>query len=54
MQAVVSRSVPANTNESFDRMLVLLEMLAHDSTQLRSILLDVASRYNVKLVGEAG
>ena len=54
VQAVVSRSVPANTNDSFDRMLVLLEMLAHDSTQLRSILLDVASRYNVKLVGEAG
>ena len=54
VKAVVSRSIPANTNESFDRMLVLLEMLAHDSTQLRSILLDVAARYNVKLVGEAG
>ena len=54
VQAVVTRSVPANTNEAFDRMLVLLEMLAHDSTQLRGILLDIASRYDVKLVGEAG
>jgi phage repressor protein C with HTH and peptisase S24 domain len=54
VQAVVTRSVPANTNDSFDRMLVLLEMLAHDSQQLRSILLDIAARYDVKLVGEAG
>ncbi|MBC8085422.1 MAG: S24 family peptidase [Hymenobacter sp.] len=52
VQAVVSRSVPANSNESFDRMLVLLEMLAHDSQHLRSILLDVAARYHVKLVSE--
>ena len=52
VQAVVSRSVPANTNESFDRMLVLLEMLAHDSTQLRSLLLDVAARFDVRLVPE--
>ncbi|WP_345226601.1 S24 family peptidase [Hymenobacter koreensis] len=54
VQALLSRSIPANTNETFDRMLVLLEMLAHDSQQLRNILLDVASRYDVKLVGENG
>lgn len=54
VQAVLTRSVPANTNESFDRMLVLLEMVAQDSQHLRSILLDVAARYDVKLVGEAG
>ncbi|MCC3154607.1 S24 family peptidase [Hymenobacter sp. BT770] len=53
VQAVLTRSVPANTNDSFDRMLVLLEMLAQDSQHLRSILLDVAARYDVKLVGEA-
>ena len=53
MQALLTNSIPANTNETFDRMLVLLEMLAHDSQQLRNILLDVAARYDVKLVGEA-
>lgn len=54
VQGVFSRSIPANTNEAFDRMLVLLEMLAHDSQHLRSLLLDIAARYDVKLVGEAG
>ena len=52
VQALLTGSIPANTNETFDRMLVLLEMLAHDSQQLRNILLDIASRYDVKLVGE--
>ena len=52
MQGVFSRSIPANANEAFDRMLVLLEMLAHDSTQLRSLLLDVAARFDVRLVPE--
>lgn len=53
VNALLTGSIPANTNETFDRMLVLLEMLAHDSQQLRNILLDVAARYDVKLVGEA-
>ena len=52
VQGVFSRSIPANANEAFDRMLVLLEMLAHDSTQLRSLLLDVAARFDVRLVPE--
>lgn len=52
VNALLSASIPANTNETFDRMLVLLEMLAHDSQQLRSILLDVAARYDVKLIAE--
>lgn len=52
VQALLTGSIPANTNETFDRMLVLLEMLAHDSQQLRNILLDVAARYDVKLIGE--
>ncbi|RIY11767.1 LexA family transcriptional regulator [Hymenobacter rubripertinctus] len=52
VNALLTGSIPANTNETFDRMLVLLEMLAHDSQHLRSILLDVAARYDVKLVAE--
>lgn len=52
VRGVFTRSVPANANEAFDRMLVLLEMLAHDSQQLRSMLLDVAARFDVKLVPE--
>lgn len=52
VNALLTGSIPANTNETFDRMLVLLEMLAHDSQHLRSILLDVAARYDVKLVPE--
>ncbi len=54
VNALLTGSIPANTNETFDRMLVLLEMLAHDSQHLRSILLDVAARYDVKLVAEEG
>ena len=52
VNALLTGSVPANTNETFDRMLVLLEMLANDSQHLRNILLDVAARYDVKLVSE--
>ncbi|WP_380285860.1 S24 family peptidase [Hymenobacter monticola] len=52
VRGVFTRSVPANANEAFDRMLVLLEMLAHDSQQLRSMLLDVAARFDVKLLPE--
>jgi hypothetical protein len=52
VRGVFTRSIPANTNEAFDRMLVLLEMLAHDSTQLRSLLLDVAARFDVRLMPE--
>jgi phage repressor protein C with HTH and peptisase S24 domain len=52
VRGVFSRSIPANANEAYDRMLVLLEMLAHDSTQLRSLLLDMAARFDVKLVPE--
>ncbi|RZJ88556.1 MAG: hypothetical protein EOO60_10945 [Hymenobacter sp.] len=54
VQALLTGSIPANRDEAFDRMLVLLEMLAHDSQQLRGILLDVAARYDVKLVADAG
>lgn len=50
VRGVFSRSIPANANEVYDRMLVLLEMLAHDSTQLRSLLLDMAARFDVRLV----
>ena len=53
VNALLTGSIPANTNEAFDRMLVLLEMLAHDSQHLRSLLLDVAARYDVKLIPEA-
>ncbi len=53
VNALLTGSIPANTNEAFDRMLVLLEMLAHDSQHLRTLLLDIAARYDVKLVGEA-
>ena len=53
VQGLLTGSIPANSNDAFDRMLVLLEMLAHDSQQLRSILLEVAARYDVKLLGEA-
>lgn len=52
VQALLTRSIPANRDEAFDRMLVLLEMLAHDSQQLRNLLLDVAARYEVKLMPE--
>jgi|SRR6476661_737507 len=53
VRGVFTRSIPANTNEAFDRMLVLLEMLAHDSTQLRSLLLEMAARFDVKLMSES-
>lgn len=54
VQALLTRSIPANRDEAYDRMLVLMEMLAQDSQQLRSLLLDVAARYDVRLVGENG
>ncbi|MGI4875487.1 MAG: S24 family peptidase [Janthinobacterium lividum] len=53
VQALLTRSIPANRDEAFDRMLVLLEMLAHDSQQLRNLLIDVAARYDVRLVSES-
>lgn len=53
VNALLTGSIPANTNEAFDRMLVLLEILAHDSQHLRRILLDVAARYDVKLIPKA-
>ncbi|WP_197062935.1 helix-turn-helix transcriptional regulator [Hymenobacter sp. APR13] len=52
VQALLTRSIPANRDEAYDRMLVLMEMLAQDSQQLRNLLLDVAARYDVKLMGE--
>lgn len=54
VQALLTRSIPANRDEAYDRMLVLMEMLAQDSQQLRNLLLDVAARYDVRLVGENG
>jgi signal peptidase I len=53
VQALLTRSIPANRDEAFDRMLVLLEMLANDSQQLRNLLIDVAARYDVRLVPES-
>ena len=53
VNALLTRSIPANTAATYDKMIVLLEMLANDSQQLRNILLDVAARYDVKLLGDA-
>lgn len=50
VRGIFSRSVPTNANEAFDRMLGLLEMLAHDSQQLRSMLPAMAARFDVKLL----
>ena len=52
VQALLTRSIPANRDEAYDRMLVLLGMLAQDSQQVRNLLLDVAARYDVKLMDE--
>lgn len=52
VQALLTRSTPANRSAAYDRMLVLMKMLARDSQQLRNLLLDVAARYEVRLVSE--